>query len=174
MNLAARPEIDPALFRRVMGRFATGVTVVTAEEAGDVRGMTANAFMSGSLDPPLCVVSIAKRAHMHARLAAVQHMGVSILSEAQEEVSRHFAGRPAPGLRPDFVRIGGAPLLADACARIATEIVARHDCGDHTLVVGHILHMEADDRPPLLYHAGRYAALLDRRGDHDVPVPEFW
>ena len=174
MNLTTLPEIDPRLFRRVMGRFASGVTVITAEEGGEMRGMTANAFMSGSLEPPLCVVSIAKRAHMHARLTRATHMGVNILADGQEEVSQHFAGRPVAGLRPAFERIAGVPLLADAGARIATEIVARHDCGDHTLIVGHILHMDADERPPLLYHAGRYAHLLHRRGDFDVPVPEFW
>ena len=63
---ARTAEIDPAHFRRVMSRFASGVTVITAGEPGQVRGMTATAFMSGSLEPPLCVVSIAKRAHMHA------------------------------------------------------------------------------------------------------------
>ena len=174
MNVSARPEIDPRLFRRVMGRFASGVTVITAEEDGEVRGMTANAFMSGSLEPPLCVVSIAKRAHMHARLARATYMGVNILADGQEGISQHFAGRPVAGLRPAFERAAGVPLLADASARIATEIVARHDCGDHSLIVGHILHMDADDRLPLLYHAGRYAHLLHRRSDYDVPVPEFW
>ena len=70
--LEPRREIDPALFRRVMGSFATGVTVILAEVKGETRGMTANAFMSGSLEPPLCIVSVAKRAHMHAHLAAAE------------------------------------------------------------------------------------------------------
>ena len=74
MNHAARPEIDPRLFRRVMGRFASGVTVITAGHGDDVRGMTANAFMSASLDPPLCVVSIAKRARLHAHLAEAERI----------------------------------------------------------------------------------------------------
>jgi flavin reductase (DIM6/NTAB) family NADH-FMN oxidoreductase RutF len=168
-------EIDPRLFRRVMSRFATGVTVVTARDGGHVRGMTANAFMSGSLEPPLLVVSVAKRAHMHACLAAAERFGVNILAETQEDVSEHFAGRPNPRLSPGFEERCGAPLLRDACARMAAETAVRHDCGDHTIFIGHILHMEADDRAPLLYYAGRYRGLdSDAHIDHRVSVLEFW
>jgi flavin reductase (DIM6/NTAB) family NADH-FMN oxidoreductase RutF len=174
MDQSAATEIDQRLFRRVMSRFATGVTVITADEGDHVRGMTANAFMSGSLEPPLCVVSVAKRAHMHALLATAERFGVNILADGQEDLSDHFAGRPNPRLSFRFARTAGVPLLADACGRIAAEIVARHDCGDHTIIVGHVLHMEADGRPPLLYHAGRYGGLVHRRTDHDVALPEFW
>ena len=99
---------------------------------------------------------------------------MNVLTESQVEISEHFAGRPNPGLAVDFERFGPAILLANACARIATEIMVRHDCGDHTIFIGHILHLDADDRPPLLYHAGRYRGLDRGRLDHDVGVPEFW
>jgi flavin reductase len=174
MNEAARPEIDPDLFRRAMSRFATGVTVITAEHDGESRGMTANAFMSGSLEPPLCVVSIAKRAHMHQAMAASTHFGVNILAEDQIDLSEHFAGRRNPELFVRFERVGPALLLASACARISAEVVARHDCGDHTIFIGHIRSLDTDDRPPLLYHAGRYLSLGGRLLDKDVGVPEFW
>lgn len=174
MDRLMQTEIEPELFRRVMGRFATGVTVITAWQGSQARGMTANAFMSGSLEPPLCVVAVAKRARMHALLMEAGHFGVSFLADGQERLSSHFAGTPVPGMSPAFEAIGPAPLLADACARIATETVARHDCGDHTLFVGHILHMDADDRAPLLYHAGRYGAVVHREGDRSVTEPEFW
>ena len=85
-----------------MGSFATGVTVIVAEAGDEIHGMTANAFMSGSLEPPLCVVSIAKRAHMHGPLAAAGKFSVNILSVAQEELALHFAGRPAAGAPPAF------------------------------------------------------------------------
>ena len=85
-----------------MGRFATGVTVITATVAGDTRGMTANAFMSGSLDPPLCVISVTKRAHMHGHLIAAGRFAVNILASGQEDYATHFAGRPIPGLRVDL------------------------------------------------------------------------
>lgn len=167
-------QIDPVRFRRVMGRFATGVTVITAPLDGEPRGMTANAFMSGSLDPPLCVVSIAKRAHMHQAMLETRHFGVNILAEEQVAVSEHFSGKPNPRLGVRFARIGPALVLSDAHARIAAEIAARHDCGDHTIFIGHILHLENDERAPLLYHAGRYRSLDRGRLDEDVGVPEFW
>ena len=171
----SRPEIDPRVFRRVMSRFATGVTVITTRDGDGVRGMTANAFMSGSLEPPLLVVSIAKRAHMHALMLEAERFGVNLLAETHEEVSNHFAGRPNPGLHVAFEERHGAPVLRDACARMAAEMVAQHECGDHTIFIGHILHMDFDDRMPLLYHAGCYRA-LDREGriDHAVSILEFW
>ncbi len=168
-------QIDPRLFRRVMSRFATGVTVITAREGTGVRGMTANAFMSGSLEPPLLVVSVARRARMHPYMLAADRFGVNILAEAHEEVSNHFAGQPDPRLEVEFEERAGAPLLRDACARMAAQKADQHECGDHTIFIGHILYMDADDRLPLLYHAGCYRA-LDRAGriDHAVSVLEFW
>jgi len=173
-DAAARPETDTVLFRRVMSRFATGVTVITAVHEGQARGMTANAFMSGSLEPPLCVVSIAKRAHMHEAMLSASHFGVNILAETQVEISEHFAGRPNMGLAVEFDSNGPAPVLANACGRIVAETVARHECGDHTIFIGRILRMDADDRPPLLYHSGRYCTLGRARLDANVGVPEFW
>ena len=173
MNERHKSEIEPRLFRRVMGRFASGVTVITAQNGSDVRGMTASAFMSGSLEPPLCVVAVAKRAHMHTLLMQTDRFGVNILAEDQESLSVHFAGRRIPGLSPEFDYVDRVPLLAEPCARMAAEIVARHDCGDHTLFIGRILHMEADDRAPLAYHAGRYAGLVYNE-DEEESIPEFW
>ena len=166
-------EIDPSHFRKVMGRFATGVTVITVNFEGEAHGMTANAFMSGSLDPPLCVVSVAKRAHMHKRLAGVERFAVNILAVGQADFATHFAGSPVPGLAPRFLDMDGIPVLADASAHIATDIAARHDCGDHTIFIGHIRKMRADARPPLLYHDGHYAALVPTQGP-ETPLPEFW
>src|SRR6185437_5792231 len=89
----ADTPLDTGLFRRVMGRFATGVTVITAEAEGGVRGMTANAFMSGSLSPPLCIISVAKKAKLHGVMTAGHVFGVSMLAQGQEAISRHFAGQ---------------------------------------------------------------------------------
>lgn len=166
-------RIDPVHFRDVMGRFATGVTIIVADVAGEVRGMTASAFMSGSLEPPLCIVSIAKRAHMHGHLAAAGRFSVSILAAGQEEFATHFAGRPVPGLAVGFDTIGGAPAIGGAAATIAAEVAARHDCGDHTIFIGHIVAMAAHDRPPLVYHAGRFGALVPLREEAPA-LPEFW
>jgi len=166
--------VDPALFRRVMSSFATGVTVVTTERDGEVRGMTANAFMSGSLTPPLCIVSVATRARTHALLMETGAFGVSILGQGQEKLSIHFSGRPFPDLEPVFERLGGVPVLPGSAGAIAAEIVARHDCGDHSLFVGGITHMRAGITAPLLVHSGRYAALLYSDEELAAPTFDFW
>jgi flavin reductase (DIM6/NTAB) family NADH-FMN oxidoreductase RutF len=174
MDTQNSPTIDHAQFRKVMGSFATGVTVITTEAHGEIRGMTANAFMSGSLDPPLCVVSVAKRARMHKMLVDAGHFGVSILARDQERLSTHFAGGPTADIAPEFKRFGRVPLLAHACANIATDIVACHDCGDHSLFVGQIFRMEVFDRGPLLVHEGRYASLTYSAERAPEWVADFW
>jgi flavin reductase len=153
------PSLDSSLFRRVMGQFASGVTVITAESSGEVRGMTASAFMSGSLNPPLILVSVAKRASMHTHLQAAGRFAVNILGAGQEEIANHFAGRALPAYAPEFVHIGRIPTLGSVATVITAETVATHECGDHTLFVGHILTMTADDTPPLVYHAGKFGGL---------------
>ena len=175
MGEAQAGAIDRKLFRKVMSSFATGVTVITTHTRGEVRGMTANAFMSGSLDPPLCIISVATRARMHAFLLEAGHFGVSILAQGQERLSTHFSGRPEPEFFPKFVHVGQTPLLADASAALAAEIIARHDCGDHSIFIGRIVHLRAHSRVPLVVHDGRYASLMyvEELGA-PVPIIEFW
>jgi flavin reductase len=160
------PAIDPGLFRAVMSRFATGVTVIATEIEGRVHAMTANAFMSGSIEPPLAVVSIAKRARMHDHLRDGGHFSVNFLTRQQEAVSRHFAGRPVQGLEIGFEWVAGVPLLPRALARIAARIVVSHACGDHTLFIGRILHMDNSEGDPLLFFNSRYSTV-----DHSRPEP---
>ncbi len=167
-------RIEPALFRQVMASFATGVTVVTTAQAGEIHGMTANAFMSGSLEPPLCVVSVAKRARMHGHLLASRRFGISFLSEGQEQLSNHFAGRPVPGLRPEFATLGEAPVLAKAAGWLAADLHATPDCGDHTLFIGRIRQLRASHLRPLLYVAGHYASLGRGQPRATEEPPEFW
>jgi flavin reductase (DIM6/NTAB) family NADH-FMN oxidoreductase RutF len=168
-----KSEIDPAHFRRVMSRFVTGVTVITAESNGETRGMTANAFMSGSLNPPLCVISVAKRARMHSHLTAAGKFAVNILANGQENYAAHYAGRPIDGFEVAFELVGGIPTLKHASAFMTADTVASHDCGDHTIFIGHIHYMSADNRPPLVFHSGHYAAIA-YVGDISASLPEFW
>jgi flavin reductase (DIM6/NTAB) family NADH-FMN oxidoreductase RutF len=166
-------EIDPAHFRRVMGRFASGVTVITAEANGTVRGMTANAFMSGSLTPPLCIISVAKRARMHPHLVAAGKFAVNILANGQDNLAAHFAGSPNPMLEVTYEHVGGIPTLKETSAYMTADTTATYECGDHTIFIGHIHYMSADTRPPLVYHSGHYAALAYLR-DVSPGLPEFW
>lgn len=158
-------------FRRVMGRFATGVTVITASANGETRGMTANAFMSGSLNPPLCVVSVAKHAHMHSIMLAADRYAINFLAEGQEQVADHFARRTA--LQVPLETVDGIPVLVDASARILADASDRHDCGDHTLFIGEIKSMLADDRPPLVYHAARYGG-FEPLPEGQAQAPDIW
>ena len=173
MTVQEQTAVDGMLFRQVMGRFATGVTVITAEAEGGVRGMTANAFMSGSLAPPLCIVSVAKRARLHKALINAGHFGVSMLAQGQEAISQHFAGQGVAEPEVVFEHMNGVPVLGGVCAAIAAVIEARHDCGDHSLFIGHIVAMRDDGRPPLVYHGGKYATLHYRKMPADQTL-DFW
>jgi flavin reductase (DIM6/NTAB) family NADH-FMN oxidoreductase RutF len=168
-----KSPIDPALFRKTMSGFATGVTVITVDVGGSIHGMTANAFMSGSLDPPLCIVSVAKRARTHAMLLEARAFGVSVLAADQQSLALFFARKSPVDIAPRFETVAGAPLLRDCVARIVATLANTCECGDHTLFIGAILHMEASGRAPLLYHRGAFGQMAPQRSER-IPVPEFW
>jgi flavin reductase (DIM6/NTAB) family NADH-FMN oxidoreductase RutF len=171
---AKHAAIEPRLFRSVMSRFATGMTVVSAALDGRVHCMTANAFMSGSLEPPLCVIAIGCKSRMHAVLTQAHHFGVSVLADDHEKYSRHFGGRPIDKLQAEFEHVDGTPLLAERLAGIAARVIDTHPCGDHSLFIGEIFYMNAKPHgKPLVFYDGHYAALVRRPG-MAVPVPEFW
>jgi len=155
------PGFDARDFRNAMGQFATGVVVIATSIDGHTHGMTANAFMSGSLEPPLIIVSVACNARMHSKIAQGGRFGVSMLSEHQEWCSNHFAGKPAEGRQPEFELLSDAPVLAQAKVKIAAELRHVYACGDHTLFVGEVKSLEhrSRDEGPLLFHGGRYARL---------------
>lgn len=159
METSPDVTIDPREFRNAMGRFATGVTIVTTEVDGQVHGMTANAFVSVSLDPPLILISVANNANLNTMLPQSGRYGVSILNEAQQDISQHFAGRPVEGLTVPFIRNHDMPLIERAVAYIVTRIVDTHVAGDHTLYIGQVDYLESRDERPLLFYSGRYRAL---------------
>lgn len=158
-----------------MGSFVTGVTVVTTQLRGEVRGMTANAFMSGSLEPPLCVIAVGLQARMHAFLTEAGHFGVNILARGQESLIGHFSGRPIEGLAPDYEYVGDTPLLTNARAALAATVTARHACGDHSIFIGRILALRhADGLAPIVLHVGRLASLAPSHERRLGPVLDFW
>ncbi|WP_322042748.1 flavin reductase family protein [Paraburkholderia sp. J67] len=153
---------DERRFRYALGRFATGVVLISSGSGDTLHAMTANAFMSGSLKPPLIVVSVGHQAHMHERLMERSHFGVSVLSAHQEQHSRHFAGDVQQALAPQFAAVDGLPeiaLLDRAVARFAARVVDRHPCGDHTLFIGEVLMFSLDEHAPLVFFGGRYASV---------------
>ena len=131
---AARPDPpDQRRFRDALGTFATGVTIVSTRSGEQVHGMTANGFMSVSLDPALVVVSVATKARMHDLLLQAGRYGVSVLARDQEQVSRHFAGRPQQGTEIELREIEGVPLVDRALTHVVAGLVDAHRAGDHTL-----------------------------------------
>ena len=157
-------QIDTRQFRNALGRFASGVTILTAEYEEQTHGMTANAFVSVSLDPPLILVSLDNRANMHRILPSVRRFGISVLAEDQDALSNHFAGRPAPGLHVRFVDRNGLPLIGGAVAYFVVDVIDIHPAGDHTLYVGRVEHFEANEGRPLLFYSGRYHRMREEKG----------
>jgi flavin reductase (DIM6/NTAB) family NADH-FMN oxidoreductase RutF len=154
--------VDPDLFRNVLGRFASSITVLSARDAaGKDHGMTVSAFASVSLNPPLVLACVDKTASIYETLFAATDIGISVLSENQESVSRRFAEKDAD--RFDVLEIHrgtrGVALLKDAHAHLECHIVARHDAGDHTIFVAAVDYAEALSGRPLLYYRGGYAQL---------------
>lgn len=146
-------------FRQTLGRFSTGITVVTTAEKGTVHGMTANAFMSVSLEPPLVVVSIDHKARMNELLPKTRRYGVSILRDDQEEVSRHFAGRPVE-YAPKLFWKAQLPFVEHSLAQLACEIVDQHRAGDHTLYIGEVRWLSYEETGnPLVFFSGKYCKL---------------
>ena len=132
--------------------------MIAAEQEGRTHGMTANAFVSVSLDPPLVLVSLDNRAYMHQVVPVIGRYGVSVLAEDQQQLSNRFAGRTVEGLRIRFVTHHGMSLLEDAVAYFVVEAMDVHPAGDHTLYIGRVVHFESRQDKPLLFYAGIPAA----------------
>jgi flavin reductase len=154
---------DPAKQRKIMGQFATGVTVVTTGGKAGVHGLTANAVASLSLDPPLVLVAVEKTAHSLDFLKTNRCFAINILRVEQEEISRRFA-TPGPkdftGL-PLLTAVTEAPILADCLAYADCRVVEILPGGDHEIFVGEIVAGDVHDGLPLLYYSGKYRKMAD-------------
>jgi flavin reductase (DIM6/NTAB) family NADH-FMN oxidoreductase RutF len=156
---------DPRDYSRALGRFATGVAVVTVADGDDVRAATVNGFLSVSKDPPLVLVSVAEREGLHDAVRSSGRYGVSVLAHEQRTLAWHFAGRPDPDARPRFAWLDGLPLLEGALARVCARVVDAHPAGDHTLYLGLVEHLDWRDGRPLLFFTGASGAVDVGLGD---------
>ncbi len=161
--------MDPKRFKLALGHFLSGVTVVTAGSAAPSdgsgwHGMTASAFVSVSMDPPLVLVAVQKKAHMHTILASDggRAFAVSVLAAGQDKVSNHYAGWKDPAFTPEIVLDRfRTPVIAGALAWLDLDLEQAVDAGDHTLYIGRIVDLDvADPAPadglPLAYYRGKY------------------
>lgn len=154
--------VDQDSFRSVLGRFATGVTVVTTVDAsGRDMGMTVSAFASVSLNPPLVLICIDHTASIYDVLSKASHFIVNILSEGQEALARRFAESGQnrfDEIGYDRGQTGGA-ILDEVLGYIECEVVTRHQAGDHDVLTGVVEVAVAKEGKPLLYYRGGYAQL---------------
>jgi flavin reductase (DIM6/NTAB) family NADH-FMN oxidoreductase RutF len=151
--------MDDRKFRNAMGKFASGVTVITTEEGGEIHGMTANAFMSVSLNPKLVVISIDERAHMLEKIRGSKKFAVNILAADQQIFSMKFAGQLKEEIDIPFEELSGQAVLKGAIAQITCEVVNEHVEGDHTLFIGKVTNINLEDHDPLLFFNGKYRSL---------------
>lgn len=150
-------------FRDVLGRFATGVTIITAVDDGEAVGVAANSFTSVSLDPPLVLFCVARSSSTWPRIERARKFAVNILGEHQEETSRLFATKGVDRFAQIawHLGVGGSPILDDAIAFVDCSFWAEYDGGDHIIVVGRVLDVGVHhDAGPLLFFQGKYGRLV--------------
>jgi len=156
-------SIDGRELRNALGRFATGVCVIsTYDNAGEALGMTANSFASVSLDPPLVLWSLQAGSEVYATYATARRFAINVLASEQLALSNLYARKGDHVMDPGHYRAGrnGAPLLRNALVSFECELHATHEGGDHLIIVGRV--MDVCSRPtgkPLLFHAGAYREL---------------
>lgn len=157
------PPLTALEFRKALGHFTTGVTVVTVErEPGKIHGMTANSFTAVSLDPMLILVCVDKRAKMLSLIEKRRRFGISVLKAGQEAISEYFAKGEQSAEAEERMSIryrwtpGGIPVIENTMLQLSCQLVASHTAGDHTIFVGEVEDAEIREGEPLLYFRGEY------------------
>ena len=156
-------SIDGRELRNALGRFATGVCLITLETSdGDALALTANSFSSVSLDPPLVLWNLQNNSDVFEHYAQGQYFAINILADNQQSLSDSYARKGEHSLDPDHFRRGvkGSPVINGALVSFECELEATHEGGDHLIIVGRVLEMTAaDGGDPLLFFGGAYRAL---------------
>jgi flavin reductase (DIM6/NTAB) family NADH-FMN oxidoreductase RutF len=156
------PSSDPLALRAVLGRFATGVTIVTCrDEAGAPVGLTANSFAALSLVPPLVLWSLRRISPSLAAFRASRQFAINVLAESQVDLSRRFASPVTDKFNEGAWSdgLGGAPVLSGAAAVLECELLSEQQAGDHVLFIGRVLKMDDLATPALVFQGGHYRML---------------
>lgn len=150
--------VDPASFRTALSQFCTGVTVISAIVKGEARAMTATAFSSVSLDPPMVLVCLRAQARIDEAIRGSGRFAVSILSDRQEQVSRYFGRSPSSLTGFEFEPWEDLPIVADALAHLAVDVEDIVAGGDHNIFLGRVTATRVAPGEPLLHFRGGYQA----------------
>ena len=153
--------MNPTDFRKICGQFATGVTVLTTTSNGEVHGITVNSFTSVSLDPPLILFCIDKKARFNTPLTAEKSLAINILSEEQQEISNRFAN---PSMTSEerfsglqFLSDYANPVFDDNVGVLTAQLQKTHDGGDHWIYIAKVIEGQSFAGNPLLYYSGSYS-----------------
>lgn len=163
--MSAGSKVDSVEFRRALGAFATGITIITVDNEGEIHGMTANSFSSVSLNPPLVLVCVDERARSHQLLHARQRFGINVLASGQRSISDYFARSTETHQHPEeagarFDRTGhNTPVLHGALAYLECRLHQALKAGDHTVFIGEVEELVVREGDPLLYFRGKYREL---------------
>ncbi|HET9032309.1 MAG TPA: flavin reductase family protein [Dokdonella sp.] len=176
MAVSPTPALDSRMFRNVMGRFPTGVAVVTFLREGEPAGITVNSFLPVSMDPPLVLVSLRRESSAIHHLDVGDRYAVNVLSEAQQSLGAHFAGSPVAGLTVAFSRQQDVPLIPGSLAHIVARVVDVHEAGDHFLYIAAVEYLwQGNEAQPLIFYSGRYKQLhAHDPSTHFDDVLESW
>lgn len=154
--------VSSQLFRQVLGRFSTGVTIVTTKNETGIHGLTVNAFTSVSLEPPLVLICILKMGVSHSFISGSDYFVVNILSEEQRELALQFAD-PMLDSESRFENVAlektgqGIPILKDTLGHLQCRIVNQFEGGDHTIFLGEVEQAGfAEDKRPLIFYEGQF------------------
>lgn len=162
MNQPYQALHDPRRLRDALGAFATGVTVITTRGAdGQPVGVTVNSFASVSLDPPLVLWSLGLQSPSLAVFESCGHYAINVLAADQVEFSQRFSQSQSERFAAIDLKVGagGTPMLPGCCAWFECRNELRYPGGDHLIFVGHVESFHREDRPPLVFHGGRYRGL---------------
>jgi flavin reductase (DIM6/NTAB) family NADH-FMN oxidoreductase RutF len=162
-NLSTEMTLNPAEFRKAMGHFATGVTIITLDLEGEVHGMTANAFASVSLDPMLVLVCVDHTTRTHAHLHAKKRFGINVLCDDQRAISEYYARPERTHERAEEEAVAhfdrtrhGTPILHGSLAYLECRLHSSQEAGDHTIFIAEVEDVIMNDGLPLLFFRGKY------------------
>lgn len=158
-----KPGADTArAFRDALGRFATGVTVITCDSAQGPLGITANSFASVSLDPPLVLWSPAKASKRFDAFTTAKHFAIHIMSDAQSDICSGFAKDGSAFSGYDWHACDkGVPLISHCLSRFECTLDAVHDAGDHAIVLGRVTRVSTQSGKPLMFYSGKFGGFLE-------------